>query len=279
VAERLRLGDGGRVLPVPGNADGEPSPWRAALRGARLALTNGVHAALESAEVSYVSWRYAEAFDRVWTTVYWVPGWMPEPDGAVLFETIQELRPQLVVEIGSYLGRSTVLMGLALKHAGIPSPRLVAIDPHTGDRRQLERLGATELNSNDLFRQHISATGLDGIVEPRLAKSADVGRTWEEPIDLLYVDGWHSFEAVVEDGRMFLPHLRPEGVAIFDDYRRFPEVAEAVTALDREAAFHFWGPLFGRAAGGHSEEPPAFMKRMLVPGRLRRRLTGRQPLR
>lgn len=245
---------------------------KGAASASRAAVVKMFQAASEVAATAYVTYPHAQAWAQVWGDTSAVPGMLAEHGGAVLFEAVQHVRPGTVVEIGSYLGRSTVLLALSQRAAGVPSPRLVAIDPHTGDRQHLADLGIPELPSYDLFRHHVAAAGVSDIVEAVVASSGEVGRSWDEPIDLLYVDGWHSFDAVMEDGRLFLPHLRSEGVVIFDDYSRYAEVAAAVKGLDREGAFHFWGPAYGRAIGGRASEPSPGIKRMLRPERLRGQL-------
>jgi predicted O-methyltransferase YrrM len=245
---------------------------RSAVFAVRTAVRQGFCAAAETGGTAYVSFPHAEAFALAWEKTSLVPGWLAETEAAVLFETVQQVRPRTVVEIGSYLGRSTVLLGLAQRAAGLEAPRLVAIDPHTGDRQHLEQLGVSSLPSFDLFKRHVDAVGLGDLVEARVAPSAEVGRSWSEPIDMLFVDGWHSFEAVCQDGHLFLPHVRDNGVVIFDDYRNYPEVAEAVASLEGEGLFYLWGRLFGQALGGRARRPGAELERMLRPWELRRRL-------
>jgi predicted O-methyltransferase YrrM len=170
--------------------------------------------------------------------------------------------PRTVVEIGSYLGRSTVFFALALKDLG-PHGRVIAIDPHTGDRQQLEGLAAEHLATFDLFRQHCRAAGVDALVEAHVAGSLEVAAGWSEPVDLLYVDGWHAYDAVVADGEAWLPHLSPRGVVIFDDYVAYGEVRDAVDDLAARGLYHRWGAIFGQAVGGAASEPPAAVRRAL----------------
>jgi len=85
----------------------------------RDALITGYHAARAAAETAYVSYPHADAFARAWQTTAEVPGWLAQSNAAVLFEIIQAIKPKVVVEIGSYLGRSTVLMALGQLASGV----------------------------------------------------------------------------------------------------------------------------------------------------------------
>ena len=136
------------------------------------------------------------------------------------------MRPTTIVEIGSYRGRSTTLLALAQERFA-PTGKEVAIDPHTGDRQDLAKHGLATLPSFDQFSRNVSAAGVSHRVTPIVALSHDAVVGWNEPIDMLFVDGWHSC-AVLQDGHDWLPFLRPGGVVIFDDYMVYHEVKRAV---------------------------------------------------
>jgi predicted O-methyltransferase YrrM len=216
---------------------------------------------------------HRHAFDAIWETVERVPGWFHEGSAAMMYALMRDQPPNTVVEIGSYLGRSTVFFGLALNEVN-PHGRVVAIDPHTGDRQQLEGLSTERLATFDLFRQHCQAAGVEPLVEAHVATSLDVADGWREPIDLLYVDGWHSFEGVMADGHAWLPHLSPTGVVVFDDYVAYREVRHAVDTLAGLGLYRPWGSIFGQAIGGVAGEPPRALRRALRLGRLRRKQDG-----
>jgi predicted O-methyltransferase YrrM len=208
---------------------------------------------------------YRHDFASVWTTVDLVPGWFNEGSAALLYGLMRERPPATVVEIGSYLGRSTVFFGLTLKHLG-GRGRVVAIDPHTGDRQHLEGFAVDRLPSYELFRHHCRAAGVVDVVDAQVARSLEAAERWSGPIDLLYVDGWHSYDAVVADGEAWLPHLSDGGVVLFDDYVAYEEVRRGVADLAERGVFHLWGSVFGQALGGASPEPPPAGERALRLG-------------
>jgi predicted O-methyltransferase YrrM len=204
-----------------------------------------------------------DGFEEVWRVTRSIPGWLNEENAAAMWAVIQERRPRNIVEIGSYLGRSTVLLGLSAKATGDAMAKVTAIDPHTGDRQQLEKLGIEELPTLTLFNMHIRAAGLDHIVHPWVAKSDEVAGAWSDPIDLLYVDGWHSYEAVCADARNFAKWLSPSGLVCFDDFAAHSEVRQAVFDSCSSLGLTLYGSVFGQAWAGRLINPPASLARAM----------------
>jgi predicted O-methyltransferase YrrM len=200
-------------------------------------------------------------FEQVWRTTREIPGWLNEENAAVLWAVIQDQGPRTIVEIGSYLGRSTVLLGLAMRGTGDLTARVIAVDPHTGDRQQLDKLGMAQLPSLDMFRLHVQGAGLSDVIEERVAKSEEVARSSAEPIDLLYIDGWHSYSAVCADAKGFARWLSPAGLVCFDDYSGYEEVRRAVVDSCEYLGLTLYGTVFGQAWAGVSGRPPAPLAR------------------
>src|SRR3954451_8102567 len=101
------LGQAGKVL---------ARSTRALIREARSRYTTDL-----------ISWSYRQEFASVWQTVDLIPGWFHEGTAAVLYGIMRGERPTTVVEIGSYLGRSTIFFALAMQKLGARG-RVVAID-------------------------------------------------------------------------------------------------------------------------------------------------------
>ncbi len=219
--------------------------------------------ALARYRTDLISSSYRRDFDRIWSTVEQIPGWFNEGSAALLYGQMRETPPTTLVEIGSYLGRSTVFFALAMRQLA-PTGRVVAIDPHTGDRQQLESLTAERLPSFELFSEHCRAAGVDDLVEPMVMTSLEAAVSWSGDIDLLFVDGWHSYPAVIEDGEAWLPHLSAGGIVVFDDYLAYEDVRRAVDELAARGLFRLWGSVFGQAIGGVAAEPPPSARRALV---------------
>lgn len=85
---------------------------------------------------------------------------------------------------------------------------------------KLETLYVVELNTVAWMLKHLE---LMGIEQDRIyclqGYSWDIGRDWPfGPIDLLIVDGDHSYEAVTKDITNWVSHVKDDGVIFFHDY-------------------------------------------------------------
>ncbi len=129
----------------------------------------------------------------------------------VLYGLVRAMRPTLCVEIGSARGRSACFVGLGLKHNG--QGKLVAIDPHE----------PTDWNDTDsvdtlaTMRANLAAMDVAAQVEIRRAYSDRAAEGWTAPIDLLFIDGDHTYEGVKRDFALFAPHVKEFGLVVFHD--------------------------------------------------------------
>jgi predicted O-methyltransferase YrrM len=90
---------------------------------------------------------------------------------------------------------------------------LYAIDPHESTAWN----DRDAVNSLDVFRANVSALGLSEQVTVIRSYSEDAAHGWSRPIDLLFIDGDHSYEGVKRDWELFIPHVRPFGIVLFHD--------------------------------------------------------------
>jgi hypothetical protein len=125
-----------------------------------------------------------------------VDGWLSRREAELLFVLAGSVpASRVIVEIGSYCGRSTAALGFGLGHR---AQSLYAVDPHTGDRSQVE--AGMSVDTFDTFLGNIDRLGLRDVVVPIRALSVEAATAYDGPeIGLLFVDGWHSKEAVIED--------------------------------------------------------------------------------
>ena len=210
-----------------------------------------------------------DEFDIALARTDHIPGWFDATNAAAFWAAIQEIRPRTVVEIGSYLGRSTALLGQAVKLFSPPGSRVVSIDPHTGDRQQLEGVDLPTIPTLELFRVMIATAGVTDQVDVRISTSDDAALGWSEEIDLLYVDGWHSYEAVRSDIAHWTPHLSEQGLVCFDDFGTYEEVNRAVRDGCDEAGLTVYGSVLGQAWAGRGRRVPHSLARGLRYARLR----------
>jgi predicted O-methyltransferase YrrM len=156
------------------------------------------------------------------------PGCLNYEQGALLYYlAVQAPEGGRVVEIGSFLGKSTLWLATGLRRLGPPGRPLLAIDPHDGHERPEV---CPERDSFTTFQDHVRRAGLDAWVEPLRRRSQEVAAGWSEPIRLLWIDGSHVFEDVMADLEGFVPHVIPGGYIALHDTRsrHFPGVRKAM---------------------------------------------------
>jgi predicted O-methyltransferase YrrM len=144
-----------------------------------------------------------------------IPGFLPENEIRFL-GILAACTPAngVIVEIGSFKGKSTAMLATMARKYELG--RVVAIDPHQG----LSYLGPEAPKQSSTFDEFLISLKLAGIgshVEVQRAYSRDVGRNWNRPIRLLWIDGDHSYEGCKEDFDLFSPFLAEGGVVAFHD--------------------------------------------------------------
>jgi MMP 1-O-methyltransferase len=152
-----------------------------------------------------------------------VEGWFAEDEARLLIDCavrVLSRRPGLpMVEVGSYLGRSTVVLASVAQAYGT---LVYAIDPHQGDMGP--GVGAGYGSTFERFRANLEAAGVADAVVPIVARCQDV--PWNVEIGLVFIDGWHEYASVRGDFEHFAPHLAAGGFAVFHDYLPAPDGRE-----------------------------------------------------
>jgi predicted O-methyltransferase YrrM len=119
-----------------------------------------------------------------------------------------------IVEIGSYKGKSTVLLASVAAHYGLG--RVVAIDPHTGPSVTDPKL-APGASSFEEFVGALRRTKLEEHVEVHRTFSREVAKGWNRPIRLLWIDGDHTYGGTREDFELFSPCLSDGAIVAMHD--------------------------------------------------------------
>jgi predicted O-methyltransferase YrrM len=140
-----------------------------------------------------------------------------------------------IVEIGSYMGRSTCF--LAAGAMRMHRERVTAVDHFAGSPEhqkgafvQSEAI-VQEGTTLNRFKVNIEAKGVSKHVEPVVADSATAAGTWEKPIRLLFIDGDHSYEASKADFEAWAPYVVPGGCICFHDINGWPGVTRFLREL------------------------------------------------
>jgi predicted O-methyltransferase YrrM len=143
---------------------------------------------------------FADAFERARD----VPGWLTEPQALVLYAAAAAVPAGgRVVEIGSHLGRSTIILASA-------GSDVVAIDPFPARWRY------GRPDTEQAMRANLAHAQVAERVDLRVASSREVRESWEEPVHLVYVDGKHDYWTVRDDLR-WADHLVPGAPLLVHD--------------------------------------------------------------
>lgn len=129
----------------------------------------------------------------------------------LLYALVKSAKPKVVVEIGSARGRSTCFMGMALKENG--AGKIYAIDPHTVTAWN----DADSVDTYDILKGNVASLGLNAFVEILRKTSGEVAENWTQEIDILFIDGDHSYAGAKRDWDLFSPFVKSFGSVIFHD--------------------------------------------------------------
>jgi hypothetical protein len=162
------------------------------------------------------------ALDEAWAAAKDVPGFLLEQEARFLgMMAVCAPRNSVVVEIGSFKGKSTVLLGKLAQRYGFGP--IVAIDPHTFHNVELADHRSTPgATSYDAFLKHLEIAKVANSIEVHRAFSSEVAALWNRPIGLLWIDGDHSYAGAKSDFDGFFPHVLPNGfVSLHDALHEF----------------------------------------------------------
>jgi hypothetical protein len=126
-----------------------------------------------------------------------IPGWLTTGEGVALANVCRGLPAEaVVVEVGSFLGRSAVLLAGARKIAG--SGHVHCVDPFDASGDDFSVPAYREIVEHEpgplreRFDANIARAGLTEWVVVHQGTAASVARQWTLPIDLLFLDGDQS---------------------------------------------------------------------------------------
>jgi predicted O-methyltransferase YrrM len=154
-----------------------------------------------SKTMSAAQQRTADApdLDAALAAIDGVEGWLSEDQARRLWNAALEVgAPGQIVEIGSFRGRSTIV----LSRAAAEGVQIVAIDPHGGGDRGPQEITPDQVRGdedNSVFRANLERAGVDGRVRHVRLLSDEAHGGVDGPIDMLYVDGAHRYAPARDD--------------------------------------------------------------------------------
>lgn len=176
-------------------------------------------------------------------------GFMPPDEGRALYDAATAAAAGLglpLLEIGSYCGRSTILLADAARRAGTV---VVTVDHHRGSEEQQAGWEyhdpeladpedpAGRLDTLPFFRRTLARAGLEDHVIAVVGRSpvaaAALGGGGGGRFGLVFIDGGHTDEHATGDYESWVPGLAEGGLLVIHDV--FPDPAEG-----GQAPFRVW---------------------------------------
>jgi hypothetical protein len=146
-------------------------------------------------------------------------------DQPIFSEMIRLIRPNTIIEVGTWKGMSAVAMGEACRKESLDSA-IICVDTWLGNENHI-------LDGPDLKPKHgyptIYYQFLSNVVHHKLQdiivplpntsfNAAIALKKLEISADLIYIDGAHEYESVMQDLKSYVPLLSKRGTMFGHDY-------------------------------------------------------------
>ncbi|MCY0942524.1 class I SAM-dependent methyltransferase [Streptomyces antarcticus] len=160
-------------------------------------------------------------------------GFMPIREGLALYEAAVAAAALglPLLEVGTYCGRSTILLADAAREAGVAA---ITVDHHRGSEEQQPGWEYHDptvvdpevglMDTLPTFRRTLHAAGLEDHVIAVVGRSPRVAAAWAGPLGLVFIDGGHTDEHATGDYEGWAPHVAVGGTLVIHDV--FPDPAD-----------------------------------------------------
>ena len=171
-----------------------------------------------------------------------VEGWMTDAQARRLWDAASRVAaPGRIVEIGSFHGRSTIVLARAARE-GV---EVVAIDPHAGGDRGPQEIEPDAVRGDedyDRFHGNLRRAGVEERVRHVRLPSEDALGDVQEPVDVLYVDGAHRYGPARSDIERYGALVRPGGtLLVHDSYNAIGVMLAQLRLLFGSSQFRYDG--------------------------------------
>jgi MMP 1-O-methyltransferase len=144
-----------------------------------------------------------------------IDGFLTNREGQLLYSLAAACTGKgVIVEIGSWKGKSTVWLAKGVEVSG-KTTVIYAIDPHTGSPEHQK--DNAKVWTFDEFQSNIRKAGVESLIKPIIKFSAEAVTHIQNPIELLFIDGAHEYDAVLEDYELYAPLVCEGGFIAFHD--------------------------------------------------------------
>ncbi|WP_328401222.1 class I SAM-dependent methyltransferase [Streptomyces sp. NBC_00390] len=163
-------------------------------------------------------------------------GFMPVGEGLALYAAAADAGTLglPLLEVGTYCGRSTILLADAAREAGTTA---ITVDHHRGSEEQQpgwEYHDPTvvdpevgRMDTLPTFRRTLHKAGLEDHVIAVVGRSPQVAKAWGGKVGLVFIDGGHTDEHATNDYEGWAPHVAEGGLLVIHDV--FPDPVDEWT--------------------------------------------------
>ncbi|WP_031146102.1 class I SAM-dependent methyltransferase [Streptomyces erythrochromogenes] len=160
-------------------------------------------------------------------------GFMPVREGLGLYEAAAAAGALglPLLEVGTYCGRSTILLADAAREAGVSA---ITVDHHRGSEEQQPGWEYHDptvvdpevglMDTLPTFRRTLHKAGLEEHVIAIVGRSPQVAAAWGGKLGFVFIDGGHTDEHAIGDYEGWAPHVAEGGTLVIHDV--FPDPAD-----------------------------------------------------
>lgn len=147
-----------------------------------------------------------------------IEGWLSFEEGAALYRYARIAPIPTVVEVGSWMGKSTSWLSFAIQDRG--SGSVYAVDHWQGSvehQDTLKGFGNDQLYNT--FLNNLRSLNLLPYVKPIKSNSIEASRQWlpSNEIGLIFIDASHDYLSVRRDFEYWCPLVAQGGFIVFHD--------------------------------------------------------------
>jgi predicted O-methyltransferase YrrM len=156
-----------------------------------------------------------------------VKGFMPRNEGLALHEMARSHRAArggTWLEVGAWCGKSAVYLGAAAEPSGAV---LYSLDHHHGSEENQEGWDHFDqslvdsvdgrLNTLPTWQRTIADAGLESTVVGLIGPSTVVAAHFDQPLDILFIDGGHGADVAWADYEAWTPKIVKGGLLMIHD--------------------------------------------------------------
>lgn len=140
-------------------------------------------------------------------SIFTIHGFIQKPEGQLLYYLSKSASQKgVIVELGSWKGRSTVFLGLGVQNRN----RVYAVDTFKGDK------STGFENTLNQFKKNLKLFKLTNVTAVKKSTIL-ASRRWRKPISFLFIDASHTYKDTLQDFLAWEKFVIKDGVIALHD--------------------------------------------------------------